>query len=145
VRFKPSDLKNEKGKLLTKENIQLNKICYVLANYPYGSPDAICGTTPYKNVFLMPDRFEAFDRFNVPGKTVRPVWVSCNIPADTDPRTYNGTIEVSSQNGHAVLNVRIKVQNQTLPKPHDWHHRLDLWQNPWVIADYYHETVAKQN
>ncbi len=35
------------------------------------------------------------------------------------------------------MNVKVKVQNQTLPKPHDWHYRLDLWQNPWVIADYY--------
>jgi hypothetical protein len=29
------------------------------------------------------------------------------------------------------------VQNQSLPKPHDWTFRLDLWQNPWVIAEYY--------
>jgi hypothetical protein len=39
---------------------------------------------------------------------------------------------------HTVLNVKINVQNQTLPKPHDWKYRLDIWQNPWVIADYYH-------
>ncbi len=25
-----------------------------------------------------------------------------------------------------------------LPQPHDWKYRLDLWQNPWVIAWYYH-------
>ncbi len=37
VRFKVNDLKNEKGKLLSKDNIQLNKVCYVLSNYPYGS------------------------------------------------------------------------------------------------------------
>jgi Domain of unknown function (DUF4091) len=36
-----------------------------------------------------------------------------------------------------VLNLEIKVQNQTLPPPHNWSFRLDLWQNPWVIAEYY--------
>jgi hypothetical protein len=36
------------------------------------------------------------------------------------------------------LNISVKVQDQTLPKPHDWSYRLDLWQNPWVIAEYYH-------
>ncbi|HYJ62584.1 MAG TPA: glycoside hydrolase domain-containing protein, partial [Parafilimonas sp.] len=39
---------------------------------------------------------------------------------------------------HISLHIKINVQNQLLPKPHDWHYRLDLWQNPWVVADYYH-------
>ncbi|HEY6977902.1 MAG TPA: glycoside hydrolase domain-containing protein [Chitinophagaceae bacterium] len=138
VRFKVSDLKNEKGKLLSKENILLNKVCYVLANYPYNSDKPDCNSSPYKNGFLMPDRFEAAERFDVPGKTVRPVWLSLNIPADAEPGIYNGTIEVSSKNGNAGLNIKVKVQNQALPKPRDWHYRLDLWQNPWVIADFYH-------
>ena len=138
VGFKINDFKNENGKVLDKNNIQLNMVRYVLANYPYGSPDAICGETPYKNGFLMPDRFESFDRFNVPGKTVRPVWLSFNIPGDAAPGTYTGTIEVQDEKEHKVLQVNIKVQNQTLPKPHDWQYRLDLWQNPWAVANYYH-------
>jgi glycosyl hydrolase family 123 len=138
VRFIINDLKSKNGKVISKQNIKLNKVCYVLANYPYGSREGNCGATPYKNGFLMPDRFESFDRFDVPGKTVRPVWLSCNIPSTTEPGTYSGTIEVNSKNGNAILNIAIKVQNQTLPKPHDWQYRLDLWQNPWVIAEYYH-------
>jgi len=138
VRFNVSDLKNKNGKLISKANIKLNKVCYVIANYPYGSREGNCGATPFKDGYLMPDRFESFDRFDVPGKTVRPVWVLCNIPSTTEPGTYNGTIEVKSKNGRSVLNISIKVQDQTLPKPHDWTYRLDLWQNPWVIAEYYH-------
>jgi hypothetical protein len=142
VRFTVSDLKNESGKLLSKQNIQLNKVCYVLANFPYGSNEPNCGESPYKNGFLMPDRFApmaiGIDRFDVPGKTVRPVWVTVNIPPNTEPGTYKGTIEVNATNQQTKLYVKIKVQNQLLPKPHDWHYRLDLWQNPWVIADYYH-------
>ena len=135
VHFKLSDLKNENGKLLHKENIQLNKVCYVLANYPYGSAEAVCGETPYKNGFLMPDRFEAFDRFDVPGKTVRPVWVSVNIPQNTEAGIYSGVIEINAAHQQKSLHIKITVQNQLLPRPHDWHYRLDLWQNPWVIAD----------
>jgi len=36
------------------------------------------------------------------------------------------------------LQVRIRVQNQILPSPRDWSFRLDLWQNPWVVAWFYH-------
>lgn len=138
VRFVLSNLVNKNGKLISRNNIELNKISYVLANFPYGSSEPNCSPSPYKNGFLMPDRFETFDRFDVPGKTVRPVWLSCNIPSDAEAGTYTGTIEVNSKSGHSVLNIKINVQNQTLPQPHDWQYRLDLWQNPWVIADYYH-------
>jgi hypothetical protein len=153
VRFKVSDLKNENGKSLSKENIQLNKVCYVLANYPYGSNEAVCGETPYKNAFLMPDRFESFDRFDIPGKTVRPVWLSVNIPASAQAGTYTGVVEVITADQQRTLNIKIRVQNQELPKPHDWQYRLDLWQNPWVIANYYnvkpwsgeHKTLLKKH
>lgn len=138
VRFILHDLKNESGDVLHKENLQLNKICYVLANYPYGAREAVCGGTPYKNGYLMPDRFEKFDRFDVLPRTVRPVWLECNIPATAAPGNYSGSIEVVSANAHTTLNIKITVQQQTLPAPHNWQYRLDLWQNPWVIADYYH-------
>src|SRR5690348_6969590 len=123
VRFTISDLKNGNGKLLSKQNIQLNKIAYVLANFPYGSNEPNCGESPYKNGFLMPDRFEAFNRFDVPGKTVRPVWLSLNIPSDTKPGTYTGTIRVKYTKQQQVLQIQITVQNKSLPKPHEWKFR----------------------
>jgi hypothetical protein len=138
VRFAINDLKNKQGKILSKNNIQLNMVRYVVANYPYGSADVTCGETPYKYGFLMPDRFERFERFDVPGKTVRPVWLSFNIPADTKPGIYTGTIQVKDAKEQRALQIKITVQNQLLPKPHEWKYRLDLWQNPWAVADYYH-------
>lgn len=138
VRFTISDLKSSDGKLLSKNNIQLNLVRYVLANYPYGAADAVCGQSPYKNGFLMPDRFESFERFDLPGKTVRPVWLTLNIPAAAVAGTYTGTINIQDQKEKKVLQIKIRVQNQLLPKPHDWKYRLDLWQNPSAVAEYYH-------
>ena len=109
-------------------------IRYVISNYPYGAKDATCGGSSYKNLYVMPDRFEAFDRFTIPAKTVRPVWISFNIPVDAEAGIYNGAIEVKSENYSTILNVKLNVQNQLLPRPHEWKHRLDLWQNPWVVA-----------
>ncbi len=134
VRFKISDLKSSNGKLISKNNAHVNMVRYVTSNYPYGAKDAACGESPHKNLFLMPDRFETFDRFDVPAKTVRPVWVSLNVPQGTETGIYKGTIEVKSANHQETLQVQVTIQNQSLPKPHDWKHRYDLWQNPWVVA-----------
>lgn len=134
VRFIVNDLKSSSGKLIGKKNMQVNMVRYVVGNYPYGAKDVTCGASPYKDLYLMPDRFEEFDRFDVPGKTARPVWLSLDIPAGTEAGTYNGTIEVRAATFAAVLDLKVKVQNQVLPRPYEWKHRLDLWQNPWVVA-----------
>jgi hypothetical protein len=134
VRFIVNDLQNKNGKLIAKKNMRVNMVRYVISNYPYSTKEATCGASPYKDLYLLPDRFEEFDRFDVPGRTVRPVWLSLDIPAETEPGIYNGTIEVRSENYNSTLNFRVNVQKQLLPKPHEWKHRLDLWQNPWVVA-----------
>ena len=138
VRIIVNDLKNENNQLLSKNNIRANLVRYVVSNYPYGSKDATCGESTYKQVYLMPDRFDAVndfnDHFEIPGKTIRPIWLLVDIPAATIAGVYNGVIEVRSKHQTVNLNIRIRVQNQLLPKPHDWKHRLDLWQNPWVVA-----------
>ena len=134
VRFIVGDFKSEKGTILNKNNLQVNMVRYVISNYPYGAKDVECGASPYKNLFLMPDRFEAFDRFDLPAKTVRPVWISLDIPAGTEAGEYNGTIEVKAAGFSTTLHLKVAVQNQLLPKPHEWKHRLDLWQNPWAVA-----------
>lgn len=134
VRFTPGDFRSKEGKVLSKSNWRINMVRYVLGNYPYGAKDVTCGESPYKSVYLMPDRFEAFDRFDVPGKSVRPVWLSLNIPPDTAPGEYAGTIEVDAEGFKTTLQLKVFVQNQLLPEPYKWKHRLDLWQNPWVVA-----------
>jgi hypothetical protein len=134
VRLQMTDLKNNAGTVIPQKNGTLNKVGYVISNYPYASKDATCGESPYKNIYLMPDRFESFERFELPGMTVRPVWVSIDIPATTTPGVYNGLINVGSEKYQHSLRVQVTVQNQALPKPTEWKHRLDLWQNPWVVA-----------
>jgi len=138
VRFIVSDFKNDKGQVIGKNNVQLNLVRYVVSNYPYGAKDATCGESSYKNLYLMPDRFEPIgitnDRFDLPGKTIRPVWLSLDIPGGAAAGIYSGTIEVRCKDQLSKLSLKVNVQNQVLPKPHDWKHRLDLWQNPWVVA-----------
>ncbi len=138
VRFVLHDLAGPKGAVLKKENIKLNLVRYVLSNYPYGDGNLDCGPSPYKDVFLMPDRFEAFERFQLPGRTSRPVWLSLEVPPGTEPGQYQGTIDVKTDRYNATLTLKIKVQTPTLPPPAEWKFRLDLWQNPWVLAWYNH-------
>lgn len=138
VRLKINDLVSSNGKAIRSGNISLDMVRYVLSNFPYGARAVGCESGTADIAYLMPDRFEKFDRFMLPGMSVRPVWISVNVPENTEPGVYSGTIQVYSETHQATLNVKVNVQSQILPKPSDWTYRLDLWQNPWVVAWYYH-------
>ncbi len=139
VRVTVSDLVNASGGgVLGAGNVHVYLVRYVVSNYPYGANEVSCGATDSNPPYLMPDRLEPFQRFDLPASTVRPIWLSLDIPAGATPGVYRGTVDVSSEKGHATLRVAITVQDQTVPPPGDWKFRLDLWQNPWVVAWYYH-------
>lgn len=134
VRLVLSPLQSASGASIGKENIRAHLVRYVIANYPYGSKEGSCGDSPFKDGFLLPDRFEPFDRFDLPGKTARPVWVTIDIPAGSRPGHYKGKIEMLGKGFETSLPLDLEVQAQLLPPPHEWKYRLDLWQNPWVLA-----------
>ena len=133
-----NDLKGSNGKLINKKEFRSNWVRYVVSNYPYGAKDATCGESQYPGLYLMPDRFEPIgtsnDRIELPGKTTRPIWLSLDLPQSISAGSYTGTIELRSESQSKTLQLKVNVQNQVLPKPHDWKHRLDIWQNPWVVA-----------
>ncbi len=137
LRVSLNDLKTANGNILVKNNLKAQLVRYVISNYPYAAREVTCGEGPVDKAYLMPDRLETFDRFELPGKTVRPVWLSLDIPSTLTAGLYKGEIEIRSEKQNFKLQLVINVQNQSLPKPHDWSFRLDLWQNPWVIAEYY--------
>ena len=62
----------------------------------------------------MPDRFENFERFDLPGRTVRPVWLSVDVPADTEPGIYHGTVDVNTEKFHKSLQVNIKSSKSVI-------------------------------
>lgn len=137
VRFVVSDFKNEKGQVLPGSQANLQLVRYVISNYPYDAGDVTCGAGPVDKAYLLPDRLEDLNRIDIPGKTVRPAWLSISIPATALPGHYKGKIEVYSERQKVSLDLTIQVQAQVLPPTKDWSFRLDLWQNPWVLAEYY--------
>jgi hypothetical protein len=137
IRFYLKDLTDGKGNSIEASNMKLNLVRYVISNYPYGSSNASCDVAANDTAYLMPDRFETFERFDLPGKTVRPVWLSLDIPEGTAAGYYSGEVVMKNEKQETVLQIKIKVQNQVMPKSAHWKFRLDLWQNPWVVAWYY--------
>lgn len=137
IRYTVSDLQATGGGRIGRDNMKVSMVRYVVSNMPYGAGDFSCDVSN-ASAFLMPDRLEAFDRFDLPGRTVRPLWVSIEVPAGCAPGLYKGTVELRDTREKVSLALHVRIQKLVLPRPGDWKFRLDLWQNPWIIAWYYH-------
>ncbi|MBO4955906.1 MAG: DUF4091 domain-containing protein [Muribaculaceae bacterium] len=88
------------------------------------------------------------DMIDIPGTTiaamapnsVRPVWVSVEVPRDLAPGSYTLTLNVrqgKKQKSLGVLKATIEVLSHTLPAPRDYSFYLDLWQQPYSVSRYY--------
>jgi hypothetical protein len=137
IRVKVNDLADGNGQVLEHKNFRLNMVRYVLSGFSYGATNTDCNVTLNEATYLMPDRFEEFERFALPGGTVRPVWLILDVPENAGTGLYTGNIEIISETQHIPLAISIRVQDCVLPEPEDWTFQLDLWQNPWVVSSYF--------
>ena len=86
---------------------------------------------------LSPDRLVKAERMAVPARTVRPVWLTINVPRDAAPGKYKGSLTASCDGKSLSVPFTIEVSKRVLPEPRDWKFHLDLWQNPYAVARYF--------
>lgn len=68
--------------------------------------------------------------------SVRPVWVTVDVPRDIPAGAYAGALEVWNGSVRcASLPLGLIVRDREMPQDNTFH--LDLWQNPYAVARYY--------
>lgn len=97
-----------------------------------------CGYRPDKTAYdslLVADRIQPIETMAYEAKTVRPIWITIDIPRDAAPGVYKGSITVKSTQSKAqTLPYTIRVVNRTLPETDKSKFHLDLWQSPFAAA-----------
>ncbi|MBR6494661.1 MAG: DUF4091 domain-containing protein, partial [Prevotella sp.] len=99
-----------------------------------------CGTHPDNlSPYLVPDVIDLENSLRVEAMTTRPVWVTLEVPRDAEAGEYTLTLDILND-GNAVveqLNLRVKIQDKTLPTPENQAFHLDFWQQPYSVSRYY--------
>lgn len=84
---------------------------------------------------LVADMLDNIECIDMDAKSVRPVWITFDIPADAVAGTYTGKINVYARNNKTqALDIELEVIDRTLPPAKDWAYHLDLWQHPSAVA-----------
>jgi hypothetical protein len=134
ISIKAGELKCVNGRI-DKNDISVSVVRYVLTDeFPGGNDRKDKSKFP---VHLKPDLLSETNSFKIENQETRPVWISVNIPANSAPGTYKGTISRQSSSGTVNHEIVLEVLNMTLPAPSEWSFHLDLWQNPYAVARYH--------
>jgi YD repeat-containing protein len=121
VRFSTMALQDGRGDSLPADCVRPRFVRYVLAEGR-----------------LQPDALDTIGRLDLSPRSVRPIWVSINVPASARPGEYSGTLTVQAEGGTVLpFRMTVEVLPPVLPPPRDWSFHLDLWQNPWAVARYH--------
>ncbi len=84
---------------------------------------------------LSPDMLDDLVYFDYEKNTVRPVWITVNIPREAVPGNYQAAVHIkSNEKTLKTLLLNLEVRPHTLPPPAQWTYHLDFWQHPSAVA-----------
>ncbi|WP_039054408.1 DUF4091 domain-containing protein [Sphingobacterium sp. T2] len=84
---------------------------------------------------LSADMLDDLKHIDIPAYSVRPVWITVDIPASIKADKYTLTLNIRTGNKVVgTLPLTVKVQNHTLPPAAQWSFHLDQWQHPSAVA-----------
>jgi hypothetical protein len=84
---------------------------------------------------LSADMLDNLKCFDIPAATVRPVWITIDIPESATSGIYKSKLTISAQ-GKKISEpeLELEVINRILPPASQWSYHLDLWQHPSAVA-----------
>lgn len=132
VEFEISDFKSAEA-TLPSSIAQARFVRYVMTDEFAGG----CGHRKPEDfaASLAADMLDNLDCFNIEAKTVRPVWVTVEIPRDAKEGLYTATIDLYARNHEKQqFTLEVDVINKVLPEPTEWTMHFDQWQHPSAVA-----------
>ncbi len=127
-----SNLKNEKGDELKKENITTGFIQYVMTDEFRNG----CGhrkPADFDSSMVADIINTDLNTVAVQKNTTQPVWLTLHIPNIQPAGRYSGTVTIKAGKTYQ-LKIIVTVIERSLPDPKDWKFQLDYWQHPAAIA-----------
>ncbi len=130
-----SDLVNKKGNKIISSAINPAFVRYTL-----GYEEVYYKTQPGKQgrQAVIADIIDTQKQLDIPAESTRPLWISIDIPRSAAPGKYTGALSVSAEGGiKTKFSIDIEVLPISLTPAKNWSFYLDLWQNPFSVAEYH--------
>lgn len=121
------------GAVIPANAVQARFVRYVLTDvFGEGCGWRKAGELP---AFLVGDMLDNIECISMEAKSVRPVWITIDVPPSAAAGAYKGEIAVYARGKRPkTLTIELEVSPKTLPPASQWRYHLDLWQHPSAVA-----------
>lgn len=142
LRVNISDLENQDQSVIENENINTRFVQFLpVQNALTGAQLSQINTegiSGARTPDVVGDPLVEIDQVDVPLLRAQPVWITIDVPEDTAPGTYEGIIEVQTdQYDTFTFELDLEVHDEVIPDPEDFLFNLDVWINPFAVSDYH--------
>ena len=122
-----------KGATLPASIAQTRFVRYTLGDV--SAKSCLCQRPNVHPAILQADMLDNLEKFDISAKSVRPVWVTVDVPSDAKAGIYKSSVKISHNGlGSIILPFEIEVIDQLLAEPCEWDFHLDFWQHPSAVA-----------
>ena len=122
------DFTNENGDVLASENITVKWLKEILAKE---------GRNASGSVKSYPDIIHKGGATTVDAETVKFAWLSIEVPEDTKPGVYTGTVTVTANELKKPVELVYSIEVLDLVQPAVEATDIQIWQHPFSVANYY--------
>lgn len=138
VSIAASPLQSDKGGKIPASAVTTGFVRYVMTD-ELNKDGTGCGYRKPENFdsSLVADGIDINNKRDIGANNTQPVWLSIQVPGNTAPGVYKGSVSVKAGGKVTSLPYEVTVLNHTLPAPKDWKFHLDLWQSPDAVARMY--------
>lgn len=145
ISVESTDLKFSAGNIISKKNISIGIVRYVMTDEFIREGKTSCGFRKNKAEWdssLVADIIDTKQYVFLKERNTTSIWLNIQIPYDAAKGLYKGEIIVR-KNGEVshTLKLEVGVGGYTLPHPKEWKFHLDLWQNPYSVARFHRVDV----
>lgn len=139
---KNSDFTSNDDTIIKADNINVRFVkflpvekSHIGAKYKEVNTEGVSGD---RNPDVVGDPLIEAEKIDVPKLRTQPIWFTFRIPKNAAPGTYNGFLEVQTDQYDTIrLNVSLHVLDFSIPDPDNFVFDLDIWLNPYAVADFH--------
>ncbi|XOV91543.1 MAG: DUF4091 domain-containing protein [Bacteroidota bacterium] len=131
ISFESLDLVNKEGFKINRKFIKGGFVRYTMSDTFEGGCSH--GLPNVYDSSLVADPIDIINRIRLEANSVRPIWLSIEVPSNLPAGRYSGDFVVKADKEYR-LKINLELSGRILPPPSEWSYDFDIWQYPAPIA-----------
>ncbi len=129
-------LVSDGGIVIDKDIIQTSFVRYIMSDARFVDEES--KQLSERDSTLVPDMLDSLPCIDMEAYSVRPLWITLQVPHDATTGVYKTALKVySKENPPQELRLELNIQDKTLPPADEWRFQTNMCIDPVAVANWH--------